>query len=197
MPDRLEELQANLARIEAQIEQEWEARRAKARYRVEKGRVIFAEDVRAAHRRARERLWSFLRRTNALVVLTAPFIYACIIPFALLDLFVTVYQAVCFPVYGIQKVRRRDHIVMDRQYLGYLNALQKLNCAYCAYGNGVVSYVREIAGRTEKYWCPIKHASRVRGQHRFYCDFCDYGDADAFCAKREQLREELRKVEDK
>lgn len=160
MADRLEDLQARLARIEAQIEREWDARRKAMRYRIERGRVVFEQDVRAAHRKARVRLLAFLKRTRLLVVLTAPFIYAVIVPFVLLDLFVSVYQAICFPVYGIQKVRRRDHIVFDRHYLAYLNTLQKLNCLYCAYGNGVISFAREVAGRTEKYWCPIKHASR-------------------------------------
>lgn len=196
MPDTLEDLQARLSALETRIEQEWEARRAAMHYRIERGRVIFEDNVRAAHRRARVRLWAFLRRTNLLVVLTAPVIYAGIVPFVLLDLFVSGYQAICFPVYRIQKVRRRDHIVFDRQYLAYLNALQKFNCLYCAYGNGVISYAREIAGRTEKYWCPIKHASRVKGTHRHYCDFCDYGDAEGFCKGQEKLRKELRHIKD-
>jgi hypothetical protein len=196
MPDTLEDLQARLSALETRIEQEWEARRAAMHYRIERGRVIFEDNVRAAHRRARVRLWAFLRRTNLLVVLTAPVIYAGIVPFVLLDLFVSSYQAICFPVYRIQKVRRRDHIVFDRQYLSYLNALQKFNCLYCAYGNGVISYAREIAGRTEKYWCPIKHASRVKGTHRQYCDFCDYGDAEGFCKGQEKLRKELRHIKD-
>ena len=59
-----------------------------------------------------------------------------IVPFVLLDLFVTIYQAVCFPVYGIPKVERRTYLVFDRHHLAYLNALEKLNCAYCAYANG-------------------------------------------------------------
>lgn len=196
MADRLEDLQAGLARIEAQIEREWDARRKAMRYRIERGRVVFEQDVRAAHRKARVRLLAFLKRTRLLVVLTAPFIYAVIVPFVLLDLFVSVYQAICFPVYGIQKVRRRDHIVFDRHYLAYLNALQKLNCLYCAYGNGVISFAREVAGRTEKYWCPIKHASRVKGAHRFYCDFCDYGDAEGFSTEQERLRTELRNMDE-
>lgn len=196
MADKLEDLQAKLAQIEAQIEREWDARRKAMRFRIERGRVVFEQDVRAAHRKARVRLLAFLKRTRLLVVLTAPFIYAVIIPFVLLDLFVSVYQAICFPVYGIQKVRRRDHIIFDRQYLAYLNALQKFNCLYCAYGNGVISFAREVAGRTEKYWCPIKHASRVKGTHRFYCDFCDYGDAGGFCTDQDRLRDELRHVDE-
>jgi hypothetical protein len=103
-----------------------------------------------------------------------------IIPFVLLDLFVTVYQFICFPVYGIPKVRRSNFLVFDRHHLAYLNILEKLNCAYYSYGNGLIAYVREIASRTEQYWRPIKHARRLVGAHARYADFADYGDSDGF-----------------
>lgn len=114
------------------------------------------------------------------MIVTAPVIYALIAPLFLLDLFVTAYQAVCFPVYGILKVRRGDYLVFDRYHLAYLNALEKLNCAYCAYANGLIAYVREIASRTEQYWCPIKHAWREIGACPRYAMFEDYGDADGY-----------------
>ena len=87
-----------------------------------------------------------------------------VLPIALLDLWASVYQWVCFPVYGISRVRRSAYVVIDRQHLAYLNAIEKLNCVYCGYGNGVFAYVREIAGRTEQYRCPIRHARRVRAR---------------------------------
>lgn len=31
----------------------------------------------------------------------------------------------------------RPYVVFDRRHLAYLNAIEKLNCAYCEYGNGV------------------------------------------------------------
>lgn len=34
--------------------------------------------------------------------------------------------------------------------------MEKVNCVYCSYFNGLMSYLREIAGRTEQYWCPIR-----------------------------------------
>lgn len=192
MADPLDRLQARLAEIEDELEAAWAERRAAMRYRLERGRVVFEAGVTEAHRRARVNLWLFLRRTRLMVVITAPFIYAVIVPFVLLDLFVSLYQAVCFPVYRIEKVRRRDHIVIDRQHLAYLNAIQKLNCMYCGYGNGVISYAREVAARTEVYWCPIKHARRVKGVHAHYGDFCDFGDAEAFSRESPRLRRGLR-----
>ncbi len=193
MPDTLERLQARLNEIEDQLEQAWAEQRDKMRFHMERGRVVFEDEVRQAHRRARVKWWIFLRRTRPMVVLTAPVIYSLIVPFVLIDLWVTLYQAICFPVYGIEKVRRRDHVVIDRQHLAYLNAIQKLNCVYCGYGNGVISYVREVAARTEKYWCPIKHARRVKGAHAYYGEFCDFGDPEAFQNESARLRRELRK----
>jgi hypothetical protein len=196
MPSPLEQLTDRLHTLQAEIAEAIEERRAAFRYRLERGRVIFDAEVRARHRAARESLRSFLSRTRLLVVLTAPFIYALILPFVLLDLFVTVYQAVCFPVYGIPKVRRRDHIVIDRQHLAYLNGLQKLNCVYCGYCNGLIGFVREVAGRTEAYWCPIKHASRVADPHPRYPGFVDFGNEEAFQQRVEEQRVALRDGKD-
>jgi len=63
----------------------------------------------------------------------APVIYALIIPVLLLDLFVAVYQTACFPVYGSHACIGATTLAFDREQLAYLNAIEKLNCAYCAY----------------------------------------------------------------
>jgi hypothetical protein len=192
MATPIERVLERLHEVQAELEAAFDARRAELRYQVRRRRVVFEAGVRAQHRAARVKLGDFLARTRPGVVLVAPIIYALIIPLALLDLFVTLYQAICFPVYGIARVRRRDHIVIDRHMLAYLNGIQKLNCVYCGYGNGLLSYAREIAGRTEQYWCPIKHARRVAGAHANYPAFVDYGDAKAFHAQLDALREHLR-----
>jgi hypothetical protein len=128
-------------------------------------------------------------------VLTAPVIYAMIVPIVLLDLSMMLYQAICFPVYGIPKVRRRDYLVFDRQHLAYLNAIEKLNCAYCSYANNMIAFVREVAARTEIYWCPVKHARRVLGPHPHYQGFADFGDAKAFRARLTAMKEEGVKID--
>ncbi|MDZ7710622.1 MAG: hypothetical protein U5K36_11615 [Roseovarius sp.] len=166
--------------LQDELEEEFARRRAAFRYGFKNGRVVFEAEVRRRHREMRVRLLTFLRRARPMTILTAPVIYSMIVPFALLDLFVTIYQAVCFPVYGIDKVKRADFIRIDRHHLAYLNAVQKLNCVYCGYCNGLIGYVHEIAGRTEAYFCPIKHAARVGAHHAYYAQFVDYGDADGF-----------------
>ncbi len=180
MPSPAEALIERIRELQEQFEVELSKRRKQFRYRLENGRVVFEEETRKAHRQLRVRLLRFLARTRPKEVLSAPVIYSMIVPFVILDLFVTVYHAICFPIYGIPKVRRRDHIRIDRHHLAYLNGMQKLNCVYCGYANGLISYVREIAGRTEAYWCPIKHADRVDGRHDHYHEFLEYGDGEGW-----------------
>ncbi len=177
-------LMAKIAELEAELEAEIAKRNAGLRFGLEQGKAIFEEDVLRRHRELKIGLSSYVLKAPPLVVLTAPFIYALIVPFVLLDLFVTVYQSVCFPVYGIEKVKRGDYLLFDRRYLAYLNPLEKLNCAYCSYGNGLIAWVGEISSRTEQFWCPIKHARRLIGAHRRYAAFADYGDAEAFRKSR-------------
>jgi hypothetical protein len=83
-------------------------------------------------------------------------------------------------------------LIIDRQQLAYLNIFQKINCIYCGYGNGLIEYVREIAARTEQYWCPIKHARRTPDPHHLVEKFVDYGDAEAFEARLEALQKRNR-----
>lgn len=144
--------------------------------------------LRALQRRHRAGLWRYITRANAATALTAPVIYSVLLPFALLDLWVTLYQAVCFRAWGIKRVRRRDFFAIDRHKLPYLNALEKVNCLYCSYANGLVAYIGEIAARTEQYWCPIRHAQRVRGSHGRYRLFVPYGDAVAYRTRLTALR---------
>lgn len=124
---------------------------------------------------------------------TAPVIYVLLLPFALLDLSVSLYQAICFRAWNIKRVRRRDFFAIDRHKLPYLNALEKINCLYCSYANGLIGYVGEIAARTEQYWCPIKHARPVRASHRRYQLFMPYGDAAGYRGGLAELRRAIKR----
>lgn len=179
--------------LEGELDAELAKRRVELRIGIEQGRVVFEQELLRRHRELQVKLTTYVLHARPLVVLTAPVIYALIVPLVLLDLAVMLYQAVCFPVYGIPKVRRSDYFAFDRAHLAYLNAIEKLNCAYCTYANGVIAYVREVASRTEEYWCPIKHAKRVMGTHARYAGFEDYGDADGYRSDLDQHRASLKK----
>lgn len=183
-----------LARIHAlQDELEEEYRRTRDEWAQK--RLELAEEFLRQQRRYKTGLFRFLLRTRLLVALTAPIIYAGWIPFLLMDLFVTLYQSVCFPIYRIPKVRRSDYLVFDREDLPYLNLIEKFNCFYCSYGNGVAAYTREVAARTEQYWCPIKHARRVKAAHELYPNFFDFGDAEAYQQGLARLRKQYEESE--
>lgn len=184
MRPSIDDLLARIHTLEDEVEQEYAQLRSEFARRREELAGRFVE----LQRRQKVGLWRYLRGSRLSVVLTAPIIYSGWLAFLTMDLFVSVYQAVCFPLYGIPKVKRGDYLVFDRTDLPYLNIIEKFNCFYCSYGNGVLAYAREIAARTEQYWCPIKHARRVRGSHERYPHFFEHGDAEAFRQGLERLR---------
>lgn len=192
MTGRIEELAHEIVRLQQELDREIERRRKALGWSLKARLVEFEHGIVSEHKRLRMGLAEFFARSSWRTIATAPVIYAMIIPFVLIDFWISVYQAICFRAYGIPRVHRSDHIAFDRGHLAYLNWIEALNCAYCSYGNGVVSYVREIAARTEQYWCPIKHAIKVSGSHDRYHAFLEYGDAEGYRARLESLREALR-----
>jgi len=180
MNAKIDELMARIHGLELELEAELSRQSAELRYGFEHGRVVFEAEILRRHREMQTRLSRYILNAKPAIALTAPVIYSLILPLALLDIFVSIYQAICFPAYGIEKVRRGDYLIFDRGHLAYLNALEKLNCAYCSYANGLIAYVREVAARTEAYWCPIKHARKALGAHEKYLDFVAFGDAEAY-----------------
>lgn len=180
MPPQVDRIRQRLREAERDVLDDIAAGRRRWHYRVRRGRIWFDKEVLRAHRRVRQTIPSYIRHGSVLNLLTAPVIYSLLVPLALLDAWVWAYQWVCFPIYGIARVRRRRYVVMDRRRLAYLNGIEKANCTFCSYANGLLAYVREVAARTEQYWCPIKHARRIAAVHQRYGAFVDYGDAQGY-----------------
>jgi len=180
MNTAISEILAKIQSLQQELEQEFETRRAQFQYHLERRAVRFERDALVQQRKLKKGLLKFWRESGFLNFITSPVIYALVVPLVVLDLSLAIYQFVCFPIYGIRKVPRSDFVVLDRHHLAYLNAVEKLNCAFCGYANGVLALAREVASRTEERWCPIKHARRVRGVHHRYYDFDDYGDAESY-----------------
>ncbi len=95
------------------------------------------------------------------MVLSTPFIYSVIIPVLILDIFISIYQGICFSLYGVPLVKRGRYIQFRRD-MKALNIFEKLNCHYCSYVNGVIAYTQKIVGETERIWCPIKHLPKAK-----------------------------------
>ena len=192
MSSKINELIDKIAKLENQLVEEIREQEAEVHYKLEGTRVKFEDSVLEAHRRLKVAIIPWLRSSLLRNILSVPFIYAMIIPLAFMDLTITLYQHICFRLYNVARVRRGDYIVMDRHQLSYLNGIEKFNCFYCGYGNGVIGYSREVLARTEQYWCPIKHARKVVGTHRRYQKFMGFGDGENHQARVLEFREALR-----
>ena len=191
MNKKIRDLLDQIAALEDDLRATVREQEAQALFQIRGKRIEFEASVRETHRRLKNGFFHWLVTNRPLNLITGPIIYSMIIPMLVLDACVSFYQATCFPIYGIIKLRRGDFIVFDRQQLGYLNFIEKFHCTYCAYGNGLMAYVTEIVGRTEEYFCPIKHARKMLGAHSRYARFLSYGDADSYAAKLEKFRVNL------
>jgi hypothetical protein len=192
MTQRMQDLANDIVRLQAELDREIEAHRRSFGIKLTGKLIEFEHGVTHEHRKLRMKVSHFLAQSTFAPTVTAPVIYSLILPLLLVDAWVTMFQAICFRAYGIERVNRADHIVFDRQHLVYLNWIEALNCLFCAYANGLVGYVREISSRTEQYWCPIKHALKISDPHSRYRDFLEYGDADGYRTRLAAFRDALR-----
>ncbi|MCK9285118.1 MAG: hypothetical protein M0P39_12655 [Rhodocyclaceae bacterium] len=188
---RIRQLLDQMAVIENELREAVHVQESRVFFQIKGKRVEFEQSIRLAHRRLKTGFFRWLVTNRPQNLITGPVIYGLIVPLLLVDLCISFYQAVCFPIYRIEKVRRADYIVFDRQHLEYLNFIEKFHCTYCAYGTGMIAYIGEIVARTEQYFCPIKHARRMLGTHARYANFLAYGAAEDYEAKLEEFRQSL------
>lgn len=195
MNNRLNEILLEIRELEKSIQQEIKRKEEEFQYKIKKRKVVFEEEVLRIQKTFSHTVFAYLLSSRALHVISAPIAYTMIIPALLTDLGLSIYQLICFPIYRIPTVNRKDHIVLDRHYLKYLNVIERLNCDYCSYFNGLASYATEIGARTEQYWCPVKHASGKSRPHSRYHHFFDYGDAESYRTKLDELQKRFDDVD--
>ncbi len=188
---KIDDILARMEALEKELAQELEQAGHELLYTVERKKVRFSREIKRQHKLLARKWADYVFESGPLIILTIPIIWGALIPALLLDTTVTVYQFACFPVYGIPRVRRRDYMVIDRHLLGYLNWIEKLNCVYCGYFNGLMGFVREVAARTEQYWCPVRHARTPKAAHGRYRFFLGYGDAKAYRERLEAVRHDF------
>jgi hypothetical protein len=187
MNERIRHLLAQMESVEKELNKAMQEHQVNLNFNIKGKRVEFEASVRQAHSQLKVGLIKWLGN-RPLNLITAPVIYGMIIPMLLLDICITLYQATCFPIYKIVKVKREDYLIFDRHHLSYLNLIEKSHCMYCTYGNGLLAYATEIIARTEQYFCPIKHARKMLGRHSRYAHFLEYGDATDYQARLEDFR---------
>ena len=194
--NKIQDIIEDIKKLEKELLLEIQKKEEEFFYKIKGKKVYYEPETKKIHKKLATKIHNYIFKASYLNILTAPVIWFCILPALFMDGVVSVYQFICFKVYGIPKVRRNDFIVLDRQSLSYLNPIEKLNCVYCGYFNGLIAYVQEIAGRTEQYWCPIKHARKLGTMHRRYHKFFNYGDHREYKHRLEQLRRDFSDLED-
>lgn len=188
MNERIRDLLGQISALEGDLRTALHEQEQRVSFTIRGKRVEFEQSVKQAHRQVKTGFFRWLVLFRPQNLITGPVIYSMIVPLLMLDLCVSFYQATCFPIYRVAKVRRADYIVFDRQHLGYLNFIEKFHCTYCAYATGLLAYIAEIVSRTEQYFCPIKHARKMLGTHERYARFLAYGDAADYAERLEAYR---------
>jgi hypothetical protein len=191
MNEQIKQLLTEIAGLEEELATRIHEQQETLHYRIEGSKIRFEENLRKIHHELKTGILPWLRNSEIRNVVSAPFIYAMMVPFVVLDLFLFIYQSICFPLYRIPKVKRSNYVIVDRHQLAYLNVIEKINCMFCGYADGLLAYTRQVLSRTEMYWCPIKHARRVLDPHRDYYRFGDYAGAEGHAERVAALRQEL------
>ena len=193
MSDKIKEIIAEIEAMKVKLGEEISQQESHISYEIHNGYVKFEKDVLEKQKENMKNLFAWFGEVSLLQFLAAPVIYGMVIPAILFDVLIFIYQQVVFRIFKFEFLKRSDYIVFDRHYLGYLNPIEKLNCVYCSYINGLMQYASAIASRTEFYFCPIKHAKKIAYKHEFYDDFLVYGDENDYQKKLQALRDTLEK----
>jgi len=180
MDSKIVHLRAEIAGLQDKLRVLEDSEEASQTSKPDLDRMFFDDATVEQHRAQRSPTIPYILNLPIGAHVSAPFVYGMVFPIAFLDICLFIYQAVCFGLWKVARVRRGDYVVIDRHHLAYLNGIEKLNCVYCGYANGIFAYAQEIAARTEQFWCPIKHASQIAQPHSHYADFTEFGDAEAW-----------------
>ena len=194
--NKIQEIIEEIKRLEKELLVEIQNKEDEFFYKIQGKKVLFKEETKKYQKTLVTKVPTYLLNASFLNILTVPIIWSCLIPAVVLDATASLYQCICFKIYKIPEVKRSEYVVIDRHSLGYLNLVEKINCMYCGYFNGLLAYVQEIAARTEQYWCPIKHARKLAVMHSRYHKFLAYGDCQDYQKRFEELRKDFSDLKD-
>ena len=180
MKNKINKLLEEIRIKREEISKEYEKLKEKYWFKIIGKKIVWNSWKKEELKKFRKSSWETIFSAEIREILSIPFIWIMLIPGIFLDIWLFIYQNTAIRLYKIPLAKRSDYVVFDRKQLAYLNWIQKLNCIYCSYFNWVMQYAVEVAGRTEKYWCPIKHARKRAWSHDWEEHFADYGDAEGF-----------------
>ncbi|MCW8820704.1 MAG: hypothetical protein OQK45_00640 [Sulfurovum sp.] len=193
MNDKIREIVEEIESMKLKLAEEIAKQESHISYEIHNGYVKFDKEVVSKQKENMKNLLIWFGEVPLLHFLAAPIIYGMIIPTILFDVILFIYQHTVFRIFKFGFIKRSNYVIFDHQYLGYLNPIEKLNCVYCSYVNGLMQYASAIAGRTEFYFCPIKHAKKVAYQHSYYDKYLVYGEEKDYQKNLKALRKNAEK----
>ncbi|RKZ87995.1 MAG: hypothetical protein DRQ39_03210, partial [Gammaproteobacteria bacterium] len=104
MDVRIKQLIDQIKLLEDELTDELHQQEDQLLFQLKGKKVRFEQSIKQAHRKFKTDVWQWLFGLHPINLITAPIIYTMIVPLVVSDLFVSFYQAVCFPVYKITKV---------------------------------------------------------------------------------------------
>lgn len=195
MSDKITDIVKEIEQLKSRLKEEINSAEEDIAYEIKRGKIFFSDEILINQKENITNFFQFFKDAPLLHILSAPIVYMMIIPAVILDIMLFVYVRVIFKIYKFPPIKRDEYIVFDRHYLGYLNFIEKLNCLYCSYFNGLINYTAAVASRSELYFCPIKHAKKIAYSHEYYYSFLPYADADSYqknlkkCQKNAQIKD--------
>ena len=115
---RLDEILTRLNSLQDEFERElervYEEKRANFQYTLKKGKVVFKKQIRAFQRQHKKGLIKYFHDAEIKHIISAPIVYSIIFPLIFLDFAITLYQHICFRIYGIPLIERSKYLIIDR-----------------------------------------------------------------------------------
>lgn len=92
----MQDLAHEIVRLQAELDREIEGRRRALGVEITERIIGFERGVVETHRELRLSGARFIAQSDLMSWLTAPVIYSLIVPLVIVDLWVSLYQAICF-----------------------------------------------------------------------------------------------------
>jgi hypothetical protein len=105
MNDQIPTLLERIQQLERELRAEIKKKETQFGYEVRDRKAHFTAAVAARHRNLARAIGSYVRASILFNVLTAAFVWIVLVPVVMLHVTASVFQSICFPVYGIPKVR--------------------------------------------------------------------------------------------
>ena len=116
MNEKIRQLMTQIAKLEDDLHSLIHEQQAELHYRIEGTKIRFEKRILDAQRQLKTGFIKWFFDSRPRNIITAPIVYSVIIPLAFLDLWVTLYQKLCFPLYCVPMVNRSKYIIMDHHH---------------------------------------------------------------------------------